>query len=232
MKRNLLPSPETSAKTPRSHIIFTHSLASSLGEIAACAVRVPTEVVKQRAQAGLFGGSSLAALTDILSLRNPDSTGSMKGRGYGRVVSELYRGAGITIAREIPFTVLQFSAWEYMKEGYLAKFSDDGSGKGQVPASTSAIFGSIAGAVSAGLTTPLDVVKTRVMLARRADGEGGGGRVRVRDVVRGIAKEGFAAFWRGIGPRVAWIGIGGAVFLGSYQLAWNRLEKGRRVDEV
>lgn len=144
------------------------------------------------------------------------------------MVSELYRGAGITIAREIPFTVLQFTMWESMKEGYLAKFADAGGAKGQVPASTSAVFGSVAGAVAAGLTTPLDVVKTRVMLARRADGEGG--RVRVRGVVSGIAREeGFGAFWRGLGPRVAWIGIGGAVFLGSYQWAWNRLEG---VDEV
>ncbi|RJE17859.1 Mitochondrial carrier protein [Aspergillus sclerotialis] len=230
VKRYLLPPPEKEKEASRSHVILTHSLASSLGEIAACAVRVPTEVVKQRAQAGLFGGSSLRALTDILSLRKPDpSSGSIAGRGYGRVVSELYRGAGITIAREIPFTVLQFTTWESMKEGYAKRYPEC---QGQVPASTSAVFGSIAGAFSAGLTTPLDVVKTRVMLARRTDGDGEA-KVRVRDVVRGIARdEGFGAFWRGIGPRVAWIGIGGAVFLGSYQWAWNRLEGAKERNDV
>ncbi|TPR01424.1 NmrA-like family protein [Aspergillus niger] len=201
MKRYLLPSPTSSNKdtTPsRSHIILTHSLASSMGEIAACAVRVPTEVVKQRAQAGLFGGSSLLAFKDILALRNAPHG------GYMQVLGELYRGAGITIAREIPFTVLQFTMWESLKEGYakrVAAKNGDGS-VGVVPASTSAMFGSVAGAISAGLTTPLDVVKTRVMLARRGGDEG---RVRVRDVVREISKEGFGAFWRGIGPRVAWI---------------------------
>lgn len=146
-----------------------------------------------------------------------------------QVLGELYRGAGITIAREIPFTVLQFTMWESLKEGYakrVAAKNGDGS-VGVVPASTSAMFGSVAGAISAGLTTPLDVVKTRVMLARRGGDEG---RVRVRDVVREISKEGFGAFWRGIGPRVAWIGIGGAVFLGSYQWAWNTLEGKREVE--
>lgn len=187
-----------------------------MGEIAACAVRVPTEVVKQRAQAGLFGGSSLLALKDILVLRGAGAG------GYGRVVAELYRGAGITIAREIPFTVLQFTMWESMKEGYAERVAAaSGAEKQQVPASTSAMFGSVAGAIAAGLTTPLDVIKTRVMLARRGDGNT---RTRVKDVVQEISKEGAGAFWRGIGPRVMWIGAGGAIFLGSYQWAWNTLE--------
>lgn len=210
-------------------------------------------MIKQRAQAGLFGGSSLLALKDILSLRHaveatpspaagtnatiaPGSAPLVK-RGYGQVLRELYRGAGITIAREIPFTVLQFTMWESMKEAYAKRYlrkSVPGSGAvsgNQIPASTSAMFGSVAGAIAAGLTTPLDVIKTRVMLARRGDG-GAGAPVRVKEVVKGIADEGMGAFWRGIGPRVAWIGIGGAVFLGSYQWAWNTLEgKRQRRDE-
>ncbi|EAW13052.1 putative mitochondrial carrier protein (Pet8) [Aspergillus clavatus NRRL 1] len=228
VKRSLLPPVATDAPS-RTHIVLTHSLASSMGEIAACAVRVPTEVVKQRAQAGLFGGSSLLALKDILALRHPDPVTGAR-RGYAQVVRELYRGAGITIAREIPFTVLQFTMWESMKEAYAKRMLVAGSTGAtldagtpvQVSASTSAVFGSVAGAIAAGLTTPLDVIKTRVMLARRGDG---GTRVRIRDVVQEISAEGFGAFWRGIGPRVAWIGIGGAVFLGSYQWAWNTLER-------
>ncbi|CAI7665007.1 unnamed protein product [Penicillium glandicola] len=239
VKRTLLPpQPIGSKPNPqsRSHIILTHSLASSLGEIAACAVRVPTEVIKQRAQAGLFGGSSLLALKDILSLRHAaptttsPSTPAAK-RGYSQVFRELYRGAGITIAREIPFTVLQFTMWESMKEAYSKRYlrtaeTASSLAETQIPASTSAMFGSVAGAISAGLTTPLDVIKTRVMLARRGDG-GVDAPVRVKEIVRGIAREGPGAFWRGITPRVTWIGIGGAVFLGSYQYASNTLE-GRR----
>ncbi|KAL4872677.1 hypothetical protein BDV12DRAFT_183009 [Aspergillus spectabilis] len=219
VKRSLLSSTNPESQS-RSHKMLTQSLASSLGEIAACAVRVPTEVVKQRAQAGLFGGSSLLALKDILALRHPGPTSGAK-RGYGRVIRELYRGASITIAREIPFTVLQFTMWEAMKEIY-AKRRQQASGAGlgtavsaQVPASTSAMFGSIAGAISAGLTTPLDVIKTRVMLARRGDGAEGNSGVRIKDVVQEISKEGLGAFFRGIQPRIAWIGIGGAVFLGT-----------------
>jgi hypothetical protein len=45
-----------------------------------------------------------------------------------------------------------------------------------------------------------------------------------------VKEEGFGAFWRGIGPRVLWMGVGGAVFLGSYQKAWNLLG-GRREEK-
>lgn len=200
-----------------------------MGEIAACAVRVPTEVIKQRAQAGLFGGSTLAALKDILALRATTAAGTTE-RGYTQVVRELYRGAGITIAREIPFTILQFTLWETMKERY-ATYQGTSGQAAAVPASTSAMFGSVAGAIAAGLTTPLDVIKTRVMLARRdvggAETETAAVKPRtgVREVVQEISKEGAGAFWRGVGPRVMWIGAGGAIFLGSYQWASNTLER-------
>ncbi|EZF36439.1 hypothetical protein H109_01874 [Trichophyton interdigitale MR816] len=224
VKRYFLPPTTSSSTVPWQHTFLTHSVASSLGEVAACAVRVPTEVIKQRAQAGLFGGSTLLALKDILSLRHRN--GSQNGPLL--VIRELYRGTSITIAREIPFTILQFTMWEGMKDAYATwkKEKNPGAKVTGISATSSAAFGSIAGAISAGLTTPLDVVKTRVMLARRGGNpEAGMGKVRVRDIVKGIWRdEGASAFWKGIGPRVAWIGIGGAIFLGSYQRAWNLME--------
>ncbi|KAK2867984.1 hypothetical protein FQN49_003274 [Arthroderma sp. PD_2] len=231
VKRHFLP-PTTSSSSPVpwQHTFLTHSVASSLGEVAACAVRVPTEVIKQRAQAGLFGGSTLLALKDVLSLRH----GSGSQGGPLLVIRELYRGTSITIAREIPFTILQFTMWEGMKDAYATwkKEIDPTEKPTSISATSSAFFGSIAGAISAGLTTPLDVVKTRVMLARRGGSPGSGtDKVRIRDIVKGIWRdEGASAFWRGIGPRVAWIGIGGAIFLGSYQRAWNLME-GRRAEK-
>ncbi|KAG6006026.1 hypothetical protein E4U21_007452 [Claviceps maximensis] len=187
----------------------THMVAAGLGEVAACAVRVPTEVVKQRAQAGLHGGSSAAALRAILS-RYRD------GGGLVTVWRELYRGWSITVFREVPFTVIQFPLWEAMKGWGRRRRRhrhrhDDGS---DVSAVESALYGSVAGGVSAAATTPLDVLKTRVMLSRD--------RVSVAQVLSSIIRdEGWRPFFAGIVPRVTWISIGGAIFLGSYQWAIN-----------
>ncbi|KAK1754354.1 mitochondrial carrier domain-containing protein [Echria macrotheca] len=197
-----------------------HMLAASLGEIAACAVRVPTEVIKQRAQAGQHGGSSLSSLLAILHLR--------RDLGFLGMTRELYRGWGITILREVPFTVLQFPLWERLKKWGRERKAQTGRGlfgeeaekKKDVGAAESALYGSVAGGLAAAVTTPLDVLKTRVMLSAR--------RERIPTIVRGILREnGIRPFFSGIGPRVMWISIGGAIFLGSYQWAVNAMESKR-----
>ena len=181
-------------------------LAASMGEIAACAVRVPTEVVKQRAQAGQYP-SSLTALTSILYQRRT--------HGLVHVWRELYRGWSITVMREVPFTVIQFPLWEGMKKWSLGQRQRQ-SRPTDVTGVESATFGAISGAIAAGLTTPLDVLKTRMMLAKQ--------RLSLFTITSRIIKEeGGKAFFSGIGPRTMWISIGGAVFLGSYQWASNLL---------
>ncbi|KAF6839206.1 mitochondrial s-adenosylmethionine transporter [Colletotrichum plurivorum] len=193
----------------------SHMLAASLGEIAACAVRVPTEVVKQRAQAGQHGGSSAAAFRSII--------GQYSSVGAAGVWRELYRGWSITVLREVPFTIIQFPLWERLKRwGRERKQRKNSKGPDaprteyEVSAVESALYGSVAGAAAAGITTPLDVLKTRVMLSQQKE--------KVGDVLRTIYREhGVRPFFAGIGPRVMWISIGGAIFLGSYQFAANTL---------
>ena len=228
-----------------THTALTHMLAASLGEVAACAVRVPTEVVKQRAQAGQHGGSSWGALRAILSTTSTpqsSSSSSSSSSSLVRIWRELYRGWGITVMREVPFTVIQFPLWEALKawgverrnrrirdEITISRGGTKGAGKNTnkststntttttVGAAESALYGSFSGAVAAAVTTPLDVLKTRVMLSRE--------RARVLVVLREIwAAHGVRPFFAGIGPRVAWISAGGAIFLGSYQWAVNALQ--------
>ncbi|CUS08197.1 unnamed protein product [Tuber aestivum] len=177
-----------------------HMLAASLGEIAACTVRVPTEVVKQRAQASQFS-SSWTALRNIFT----------SNRGPGRVWMELYRGWGITIMREIPFTVIQFPLWEAMKRWRSVRKV------GKVNVGESALFGSLSGCVAAAATTPLDVLKTRLMLGKK--------REPALSILRNMVKEeGARGLFRGIGPRIIWISVGGAIFLGAWDFAKGALE--------
>jgi solute carrier family 25 S-adenosylmethionine transporter 26 len=174
----------------------THMLAASTGEIAACFIRVPTEVIKQRMQANYYTHFS-QAVTHILQ-----TDGVFKG---------LYRGYFMTLFRDIPFTCIQFPLWEFLKS-----LNSDHN------ALEAAVYGTISGGIAAALTTPLDVIKTRIMLSTQS-----GKQNSILNTTFQIYKqEGFYAFFKGIGPRVMWISIGnssktlksigGFIFLGAY----------------
>ncbi|BFZ12693.1 hypothetical protein BsWGS_15732 [Bradybaena similaris] len=170
-----------------------HMAAASLGEVTACLVRVPVEVVKQRAQA-LNTGSSLASFR--LTLQSEGL------RGF-------YRGYTSTVMREIPFSVIQFPLWEFMKSTWSEK-----SGQ-PIEAWQSSVCGAIAGGTSAAITTPLDVVKTRVILAEKGSSVASG---NIFYVLKHVAQlKGIRGLFAGIVPRVIWISIGGSIFLGVYE---------------
>ncbi|EJS41921.1 pet8p [Saccharomyces arboricola H-6] len=171
----------------------THMLSSSIGEICACLVRVPAEVVKQRTQVHSTN-SSWQTLQSIL--RNDNGEGLRK---------NLYRGWSTTIMREIPFTCIQFPLYEYLKKTW-AKASE----QTQVEPWKGAVCGSIAGGIAAATTTPLDFLKTRLMLNKRTTSLG-------NVIIKIYREEGAAVFFSGVGPRTMWISAGGAIFLGMYE---------------
>jgi len=178
-----------------------HMLAGGAGEIVACLVRVPTENVKQKLQANLFPSTS-AVLRNIIDLQGF--------RGF-------YTGYLTTVMREIPFSMIQFPLWEAAKS-MVSKTYDRPTRPWE-----SAACGSATGAFAAAVTTPLDVVKTRLMLG--ADSKG----VRYltfRDTLTRIIKdEGPKKLFAGIELRVMWIGIGGFVYFGAYEKAREHLNK-------
>ncbi|KAL7543684.1 hypothetical protein ACHAXR_012982 [Thalassiosira sp. AJA248-18] len=182
---------------------LTHMIAASIGEAAACLVRVPTEVVKSKMQTNAAGASTLTSTLNLV-LSEKD------GRAFASsIFGGLYRGYGITLMREVPFAFIQFPLYERFKvewgkiQGYEAS-----------PLQAAAC-GSISGGIAAGITTPLDVIKTRLMLGSDKFGVPYKG---ARDVVeRLINEEGSSIFLSGIQPRVMWISIGGFVFFGAYE---------------
>lgn len=79
--------------------------------------------------------------------------------------------------------------------------------------SRAALCGSLTSATAAALTTPFDLAQTRVMLA---DGDRRSLFVVMRDIVR---TNGATALFAGAAPRALWMGLGGLLFLGSYEYA-------------
>eukprot|EP00128_Syssomonas_multiformis_P001752 Colp12_sorted_trinity150504_noHs@21918 len=164
-------------------------LAASCGEIASCTIRVPTEVIKQRMQAGVFS-------TTLETIKGTYSEGGIRG---------FYRGYFTTIAREIPFAFIQFPLYELAKQKVNAM-----QGSECTPWQAS-LCGSAAGGFSAAVTTPLDVVKTRIMLSKGATPTWTGTFQQV------YSEGGVSGLFRGVVPRTMWISIGGCVFFGAYE---------------
>jgi solute carrier family 25 (mitochondrial S-adenosylmethionine transporter), member 26 len=127
----------------------------------------------------------------------------------GALTGGLYRGYGITLMREIPFAAIQFPLYEKAK-----LWIRDWQHSPATPMQAAAC-GSIAGGIAAAATTPLDVLKTRLMLGTDKRGVP---YVNAMDVLRRtVAEEGRGALFSGIQPRVMWISIGGFVFFGAYE---------------
>ena len=86
---------------------------------------------------------------------------------------------------QIPFSCIQFPLYESLKSIYYKKFN-------QTHASplTCSLFGCVSGVTAAALTTPLDVIKTRVMLTNEK---------KIAEVINEIYKE--RGFFKGLAPR-------------------------------
>lgn len=169
-----------------------HMLAASAGEVVACLIRVPSEVVKQRAQVSA-SSKTLQIFYTILSEEG---------------IQGLYRGYKSTVLREIPFSLVQFPLWESLKALWSWR-------QGHVVDSwQSAVCGAFAGGFAAVVTTPLDVAKTRIMLAKAGSSTAVG---NVLSAMHGVWRsQGLAGLFAGVFPRMAAISMGGFIFLGAY----------------
>lgn len=120
----------------------------------------------------------------------------------------LYRGFFSTVMREIPFSLVQFPIWEYLKRSWS---EHQGS---PVQPWQSSVCGALAGGIAAATTTPLDVAKTRIMLAK-SNSELSKGRI-LHALSCVYKQRGLAGLFAGVVPRTLWISFGGAIFLGVY----------------
>ena len=132
-------------------------------------------------------------------------------------VTGLFRGYSTTVIRDLPFSLLQMPFWEWLKKTWAEK-----QNKEKVTPIESAICGSIAGGFSAAVTTPLDVAKTRIMLAKSSS-EMAQKESAIFAMKVVYAENGVRGLFAGVTPRVAWISIGGALFLGIYDLCVSML---------
>lgn len=206
--------------------VLMHSAASGVAEMASCLVLAPAEVIKQNAQMLRRGqvASDSTSLQAFRQLAGPGAAG------------RLFTGYTALVARNLPFTGLQFPIFEQLRSRLWAsrrrarRDQPDGLVETGLVAGGSA---GAAGAAAAFVTTPSDVVKTRMMVTAGGDkGDGSAPRPKQGSwaVARQIYSErGAKGLFRGASFRSAWTAIGSSLYLGSYDAA--KLWLGRRRTE-
>ncbi|XP_028100207.1 mitochondrial substrate carrier family protein C-like [Camellia sinensis] len=178
--------------------IQVQSIASFCSTFLGTAVRIPCEVLKQRLQAGLFDNVGEA----IVGTWNQDG---LKG---------FFRGTGATLFREVPFYVAGMGLYAESKK--LAQHLLE---RELEPWETIAV-GALSGGLAAVVTTPFDVMKTRMMTAP------GGRPLSMSMVAISIVRhEGLLGLFKGAVPRFFWIAPLGAMNFAGYELARKAMER-------
>lgn len=174
------------SKLPRFPAVLVPPAAGAMGNIASSAIMVPKELITQQMQVGAATGRAWEVLVRIVERDG---------------VLGLYAGYSATLLRNLPAGVLNYSSFEYLKSAVLRRTK-----KGHLEPFQSMCCGALAGAISATITTPLDVVKTRLMTqahGQAMDKAAAAMYSGVSATVRLILKEeGWVGLSRGIGPRV------------------------------
>ncbi|XP_015697535.2 calcium-dependent mitochondrial ATP-magnesium/phosphate carrier protein 1-like [Oryza brachyantha] len=172
--------------------IQVQSLSSFCSTILGTAVRIPCEVLKQRLQAGIFNNVGEA----IVGTMQKDGP-----KGF-------FRGTGATLCREVPFYVAGMCLYAEAKKAAQHVLNRD-----LEPWETVAV-GAFSGGLAAVVTTPFDVMKTRMMTAPP------GTPVTMQLIVFSILRnEGPLGLFKGAIPRFFWIAPLGAMNFAGYELA-------------
>ncbi|KZV85309.1 mitochondrial carrier [Exidia glandulosa HHB12029] len=181
-----------------------HMAASSVAELVACAIFAPAEIIKQNAQMVSSSSSSSSSTSATMATLQK----------FRANPSALWGGYVALIVRDLPFSAIQFPLYERFRTQLGHGNEKDLADTARVTALSSAL----ASGVASVLTTPVDVVKTRVMLdtgaavtttALRPGWYATAHDIAVREGVRGL--------WRGGVLRCVWTMLGGGLYLGVYE---------------
>ena len=161
------------------------------GSAGACQVIFtnPLEIVKIRLQ--IQGEAAKAASRDGEQFTKRSALWIVRNLG----LKGLYKGASACLLRDVPFSAIYFPTYSHLKKDLFGESPTKKLGVLQLLTS-----GAIAGMPAAYLTTPCDVIKTRLQVeARKGDTTYNSIRDCARKVMR---EEGFKAFWKGGPARV------------------------------
>jgi hypothetical protein len=130
-----------SAQTADALLFFERLVFSCIATVPQNAIKVPAELIKQRAQV-----EPNLSLIDLFMEAMSDPKVGIRG---------LFVGSNAQLLREVPFNAIQMSTFQFFKDNFLGQGAD-----GRLIA----VFGLLSAAFAALLTQPADVIKSRMMV--------------------------------------------------------------------
>ncbi|MAJ28815.1 hypothetical protein CBD41_05310 [bacterium TMED181] len=180
-------------------------LAGGIGALGSSIVKVPAAVCIRSVQANVYPNVVVAA-RQITSAAGP--------RG-------LFTGYLPTLLEDVPDMAVKFAAYETMRTMHRRL---TGRSQEEAAAVADISMGLIAGAVAAAATTPLDVVKTRMMCNASQQPSFTGAISSVwHESVPGFGR--VRTFFTGVGPRSFSNGINSAIFFCFFEIMRSSLRK-------
>jgi hypothetical protein len=166
-------------------IPIVHAIASGTAELISCAILTPAEVIKQNAQ-----------MVDNSSGKPRVNATMQTLQRFRSNPLALWRGYAALAGRNLPFTALQFPMFERIKQSIKSYRDEKGIRTNSLYESgwITAVSAGVGGSIAAVVTTPVDVVKTRIMLTAaesspEKEGAAGGGKIPSVSQTVGQAKD-------------------------------------------
>ncbi|KAG7374713.1 dihydrouridine synthase Dus [Nitzschia inconspicua] len=173
-------------------------LAVAIAQIPYWIVRNPSEVIKVRQQANVYDGNNTSSAFEIIPR-------ALKEQG----VQDLYTGYWENILYAFPADVLKFVVYEMITGGNKDLSPLEG-----------AEAGALATAIAQLVTTPLDVVRNRLMMklpGKHAEQKDDTTNDYLRNLIRLGQEEGLDGLFAGAAPRVGKAILSGAIQFATYE---------------
>ncbi|KAF9353008.1 hypothetical protein BGX26_009214 [Mortierella sp. AD094] len=228
------------------------AISAIIGDLASSVIKVPREVVTSRLQTGYYIG-----------VPNAPAGGVNAGYVFRAVLRDegvrgLFRGFWSTTARDCPFMVILFTTYENFKafhtRNMVTQITSDpdyiasSPVEVKIPPMTSTLFGGISGFLAGYFTTPMDVIRTRIMTFKKAAGvKGAAQEINMTNISREMYHQAvtqamkssgqsnavfrslrfgqsvYSAFFVGAIPRSMWWFCVCSIFFSTYEIMKQRL---------
>ncbi|KAJ1504569.1 hypothetical protein HMI54_006859, partial [Coelomomyces lativittatus] len=193
---------------------FLSGLMAGITE--AVLIVTPMEVVKIRLQAQRH---SLSDPLDVPKYRSPGHTvyTVVKEEGW----KALYKGVSLTALRQATNQAANFTTYQELKRIWQQAQQPP---QDHLKPWQHLTLGLIAGAMGPLCNNPIDTIKTRIQRTPAQPGESAYQRIRAC-VLSMVKHEGYAAFYKGLTPRLLRVAPGNAVTFTVYEFISKRLDK-------